>query len=478
MSNRNLITDYYQLTMAYAYFKSNRYDDIVYFDMFYRKNPDKGGYVISAGLDDVINFINNLRFSESDIEYLRTTSDFDEEFLKYLKNFKFSGDIYAVPDGTVVFPNEPLITVRANKIEGQIIETGILLRKNFASLITTKASRIVATANNRKVLEFGTRRAQGESAAVLGAKYAYLGGFAGTACVETGKQYKVPVVGTMAHSYIESFDTEYEAFLNYAKTYPNKSVFLVDTYDTLKSGVPNAIKVALEYLIPNGYRLKGIRLDSGDLAYLSIEARKMLDAAGLNDCSIVASNSLDEYSIQELIDKGAKIDSFGVGEKLITAKSDPVFGGVYKLVAIEKEDKIIPKIKISDNIEKIINPGYKKVYRFYDKETGYAGGDVIVLCDEAEQIKSQKYDVRELQKLIYKDGNLVYQVPTLEESRERCVHELNTIHPETRQIINSREYRVNLSRRLSELKEELLRKYKEEAFEVELHYQKKIGTKK
>ena len=492
MENKNLVMDYYQLTMAYSYFKQNKQNEIAYFDMFYRKNPDNGGYVISAGLDEVIYYIKNFRFTEEDNECLRKKGDFDEEFLNYLRNLRFTGDVYAIPDGTVVFPNEPLITIKANIIEAQLIETALLLHKNFASLITTKATKIVAAAKGRGVMEFGTRRAHEVDAAVKGAKYAYIGGAIGTACVEAEKEYGIPALGTMAHSYIESFDSEYEAFLNYAMTFPNKSVFLVDTYDTLKSGVPNAIKAFNQVLVPQGKRPLGIRLDSGDIAYQSKKARKMLDESGLEDCKIVASNSLDEYLIKTLIEQGACIDTFGVGENLITAKSDPVIGGVYKLVAIEKENEIIPKIKLSNNIGKITNPGYKRVYRFYDNETGFAVGDVIALYNEEiplneyvlinplEEWKTKKitnYQVRELQVPIFKNGKLVYQVPTIKEVRENCQKELNTIYPEVKRFSNPHEYYVDLSKELLELKKQLLVKYRDQVVENEKGKQKVLGVR-
>lgn len=476
MENKNLVMDYYQLTMSYSQFKLGRMGEIGYFDMFYRSNPDHGGYVIFNGLDKVIEYIKNFTFSDSDIAFLRKKGDFDEDFLSYLKDFKFKGDIYAVPDGTVVFPNEPLITVRGNMIEAQLIETKLLLLINYPSLISTKASRIVRAADGRGIMEFGTRRAQGQTAAIEGAKYAYIAGAMGTACVEAEKEYGVLALGTMAHSYVESFDSEYEAFISYAKTFPSKTTLLVDTYDSLNSGVPNAIRVAKEYLEPNGYRLKGIRLDSGDLAYLSKEARRMLDQAGLDDCKIVASNSLDEYLIQDLISQGAKIDTFGVGENLITSKSAPVLGGVYKLVAMEKENKIIPKIKFSDNIGKITNPSYKKLYRFYDKDTKYAIGDVIALHNEViskdeyrlinpleEQMTKliKNYEVKELQQLIFKEGELVYQVPTLEETKAYCKNELDHLYPETKRFLNPTPYIVDLSKDLLTLKREMLYKKQE-----------------
>ena len=487
MEKKNLVMDYYQLTMAYTYFKQGKQNDIAYFDMFYRRNPDNGGFVISAGLDEVIEYIQNFKFTDTDIECLREKGDFDEEFLSYLSNLKFTGDVYAIPDGTVVFPNTPLITVKANIIEAQLIETAILLHKNFANLIATKASRIVRAAKGRDIMEFGTRRAHEVDAAVKGAKYAYIAGAVGTACVQAEKEYGIPSIGTMAHSYIESFDTEYEAFLNYAKVFPNKSTFLVDTYDTIKTGVPNAIRVAKDYLIPNGYRLKGIRLDSGDLAYLSKEARILLNEAGLHDCKIVASNSLDEHLIKALIEEGACIDIFGVGENLITAKSNPVIGGVYKLVGIEKDNRILPKIKLSENIGKITNPGHKKAYRFYDNKTGFALGDVIALHDEeipldeyllinpTEEWKTKvitNYTVKELQVPIFKNGELIYQVPTLDEVRKTCEKELETIYPEVKRFDNPHLYFVDLSPELLTLKKDLLL---EHGMKVEAGKQKTIG---
>jgi nicotinate phosphoribosyltransferase len=470
MENKTLVMDYYQLTMAYSYFKSGKQNEVAYFDMFYRKNPDKGGYVVSAGLDEVINYVENFKFSESDIDLLRQKNDFDEEFLEYLKNIKFTGDIYAVEDGTVVFPNEPLLTVRANIIEAQLLETSILLHKNFANLITTKAVRIKQAAEDNDVLEFGTRRAHEKDASIKGAKYAYIGGAMGSSSVQSEKEFKVPSFGTMAHSYIESFDSEYEAFLTYAKTFPNKSNFLIDTYDTLNSGIKNAIKVAQDYLIPNGYRLKGVRLDSGDLSYLSKEVRKELDAAGMQDTKIFASNSLDEYLIQSLIRQGAKIDIFGVGENLITAKSDPVIGGVYKLVGIEKDNHIIPKIKLSENIGKITNPGYKKLYRFYDKDTNIALADLITLKDEEiskdeyllvseDGLNSKRltnYYIKELQVPIYKEGKLVYTNPNIEEVKAKVQTELSTIPEETKRFENPHLYIVDLSKDLLKLKKEML----------------------
>ncbi len=422
MENRNLIMDEYQMTMAYSYFKEGKHKEITsYYNYFFRKIPGEGGYVIFNGLDKVIDYVKNFKFTDSDIKFLRRQGIYDEEFLSYLKTVKFTGNIYAVPDGTVVFPNEPIITVRANAIEAQLLETKLLLLVNYPSLVTTKANRMVNAAHGRGILEFGTRRAQLESAAVEGAKYAYIGGCIGTSCLETGKEYGIPTAGTMAHSYIEQFDSEYDAFMAYARTFKDKSVFLVDTYNTLESGIPNAIKVAQNYLIPNGYRLKGIRLDSGDLLELSIVAREMLDRAGLNDCKIIASNSLDENAILSLVYGGARIDIFGVGERLITSASNPVLGGVYKLVAIEKNHKMIPKIKLSDTSEKIIDPGFKRVYRFYQKQSDYAIEDYIALYDEDISKKRRSMSdcyVKELSVPIFKNGKLVYKEPTIEKRRQ------------------------------------------------------------
>ena len=390
MSDKKLI-DFYELTMAYSDFKNNRINDIVYFDAYFRKNIDNNGYSIFGGLEEIIDYLNNLRFDKDDIDYLRGLKCFDEDFLQYLSNFKFSGDVYSFVDGDIIFPNETCIRVRAPLIEAEIIETDLLNKFNHASLIATKASRIVNSAKGRGVMEFGARRAQGGDAASVGAKYACIGGCVGTSCYESGKRYGVSILGTMAHSQIMKYENEYDAFLDYAKTFPDNSTFLVDTIDTINSGLKNAIRVHKDYLLPNGYRLKGIRLDSGDLSYLSKKCREILDANDMGDCKICASNSLDEYLIKDLLDQDAKIDIFGVGENLITSKSCPVFGGVYKLVAIEKEGEIIPRIKISDNEIKITNPGVKKVYRFYDKQTGYALADLLAL--EHESINKDEYEI-------------------------------------------------------------------------------------
>lgn len=384
MNNQRLelVADFYEYTMVNGYFNKNMQDRIAYFDVFFRKVPDEGGYAIVAGLEQIINYIRNLSFDEEDINYLRKQNKFSEEFLNYLENFRFTGDIWAIPEGTVVFPNEPLITVKAPIIQAQLLETMLLLTTNHQSLIATKTSRIVKEAQGRPVMEFGARRAHGINAAVEGARAAIIGGAVGTSCTLSAKEFNVPASGTMAHSWIQSFDSEYEAFKAYAELYPDDCTFLIDTYNTIESGLPNAIKVFNEVLKPKGYRPKAVRLDSGDLAYLSKKVRKILDETGYEDCKICATNSLDEYLIKSLIEQDAKIDLFGVGENLITAKSEPVFGGVYKLVALEKDKKIVPKIKVSENTAKVTNPSVKKVYRFYDNETKKAIADVITLADE------------------------------------------------------------------------------------------------
>lgn len=483
------LIDFYELTMTYSDLMDKRENDVCYFDVFFRKSLNDGGYNVICGLEEIIDYIKKLKFTKSDIDYLRSLDEFDEEFLEYLKNFKFSGDVYAVPDGTVMFPGEPCITVRANTIEAKIIETDLLNKFNHGSLIATKSRRISDAANGRAIMEFGARRAQGGDAAVYGAKYAYISGCAGTSCYETGKRFRVPLLGTMAHSLVMEYDTEYDAFMAYAKRFPKKSTFLVDTVDTLRSGVPNAIKVAKDYLIPNGYRLKGIRLDSGDLAYLSRKAREMLDAAGMQDAKICVSNSLDESAIKDLLAQGAPIDSFGVGENLITSKDCPVFGGVYKLAAQEKDNKLINKIKISDNVGKVTNPGFKKVVRFYDKKTGYVLGDTIALNDEKIPEDSYKlvdethdwkrhiitdYTTREMQVPIFKDGKLVYKVPTLNETREYAQREIESLYPESRRLLNPNITYVTLSKELLKLKKDMIYEAKRKTEEKEDEYEESI----
>ena len=476
--NLSLVMDFYELTMSQCYFNDNKDKEVV-FDLFYRKNPDDGGYCVFAGLEQVVDYVSNLHFEKEDIDYLRSLNQFSEEFLEYLSTVRFTGDIYAIPEGTPVFPHEPLVRVKAPIIEAQLVETALLLAINHQTLIATKSRRIVQASEGRAVMEFGARRAHNFDAAILGARAAYIAGCAGSATTYSGKEFGVPVLGTMAHSFVQSFDTEYDAFMYYAKTYPNACTLLIDTYSTLKSGIVNAIKVAKDYLEPNGYRLKGVRIDSGDMAYLSKKVRKMLDEAGMEDCKIVVSNSLDEYVIESLIhQQGAKIDSFGVGENLICSKNSPVFGGVYKMVAIEKDGKVIPKIKISDNVEKVTNPGMKNLNRIMDKETGMAIADLLTLEDEVidttqdltiyhpmsrwkyKVIPANTYTVRDMLVPIFKDGKLVYNLPTLEEIRAYSEKELATIWDEIKRFVYPQEYYVDLSEKLLNLKLEMLKKYK------------------
>lgn len=467
-----LIADFYEFTMSNGYFTKNK-NEMAYFDVFFRKVPDHGGYAIMAGLEQIIEFIQNLKFDKEDIEYLRSQNLFSEEYLAYLANFKFTGDIWAIPEGTVIFPNEPLITVKAPLIEAQLLETMLLLIMNHQSLIATKTSRIVRSAQGRPVMEFGARRAHGVSAAIYGARAAIIGGAVGTSCTLTAQKFDVPASGTMAHSWIQSFDSEYEAFKTYAELYPHGCTFLIDTYNTLESGLPNAIKVFNEVLKPQGIRPVAVRLDSGDLAYLSKKVRKILDEEGYPDCKICVTNALDEHLITSLIEQEAKVDSFGVGENLITAKSDAVFGGVYKLVAIEKEGEIIPKIKISENVEKITNPSFKKIYRFYSKDTNYALADVIMLKDEEEpkgeyeifdqhntwkRKKLDNYYVKELQEKIFENGELIYQMPTLKEIAKYAEQQLGTLWEEVKRLKNPQKYYVDLSQRLYDLKTDMLNK--------------------
>lgn len=477
--NRNLtmLMDFYELTMSNGYFVKGLKDQKVVFDMFYRKNPDNGGFVIFAGLEQFIKYVQNLSFSDNDIEYLRSKRIFNEEFLDYLRNFKFTGDIYAVPEGTVVYPNTPLVTVVAPLIDAQLIETMLLLTVNHQSLIATKANRIVRAAGKASVMEFGARRAQGADGAIYGSRACYIGGVGSTATVIADEMFGVPAVGTMAHSFVQFFDTEYEAFKAYAEVYPDNCVLLIDTYSVLESGVINAIRVAKEVLEPMGKRLKGVRIDSGDLAYLTKKVRKILDAAGCEDCSIVVSNSIDEYTIASLNEQGAKIDSYGVGERMITAKSQPVFGGVYKLAAVEKENGIFePKIKISENVEKITTPGFKSLWRIYDKETGYGIADVITFADEViddsqpyaymdekkpwKRRKFTNFTCEKLQKQIFKDGELVYELPHIKDIQQRVKYQMDTtVWPEEQRFENPHTHYVDLSMKLYETKQMLLEKF-------------------
>ena len=469
-----MLCDFYELTMGNGYFLKDMTDNIAYFDVFFRKVPDNGGFAIAAGLEQIVEYIQQLHFEDNDIEYLRSKGIFDEGFLEYLRNFRFSGSIYAVPEGTPVFPYEPIMTIKAPTIEAQLIETYLLLILNHQSLIATKANRIVRAAQGRVVLEFGSRRAQGADAAIIGARAAYIGGCAGTACTLTDLIFGVPAGGTMAHSWVQMFDSEYEAFKTYCELYPNSSTLLVDTYNTLKSGVPNAIKVFKEVLVPKGITNFAIRLDSGDISYLSKQARKMLDDAGLQCCKITASNALDEELIQDLIMQGACVDTFGVGERLITARSEPVFGAVYKLAAVEDaEGAILPKIKISENTAKITTPHFKKVYRLFDRTTGKALADQICVWDETvddtqpltifdqdavwKTKKLENFRAQELLAPIFKEGKLVYKRPSLKEIRDYCASQVDLLWDEVKRFHNPHTYYVDLSEKLWLVKRELLR---------------------
>ena len=471
--NLSMLCDFYELTMSNGYFRNGYKDRITYFDLFFRQVPDGGGFAIAAGLEQVVEYITNLHFSDEDIDYLRSRGIFCEEFLQYLRDFRFTGDIWAVPEGTPVFPREPLITVRAPAIEAQLVETYLLLAVNHQSLIATKASRIVRAARGRAVMEFGSRRAQGADAAILGARAAYIAGCSGTACTISDQLYGVPALGTMAHSWVQMFDSEYEAFRTYCESYPTNAVLLVDTYNTLKSGIPNAIRAFNEVLKPLGITKCGIRLDSGDIAYLTRKARRMLDDAGWTECTITASNSLDEYLIRDLFAQGACIDSFGVGERLITARSEPVFGGVYKLAAVEDSQGVItPKIKISENIEKITTPHFKKLWRFYGNDTGKAIADYISLHDEtvddsrdlrifdpdATWKAKEVYDftARELQVPVFQGGRQVYQSPSLAEIQTYCAQQVDTLWDEVKRFDNPHKYYVDLSQKLWDIRNDLL----------------------
>ncbi|MDU5275583.1 MAG: nicotinate phosphoribosyltransferase [Peptoniphilus lacydonensis] len=473
--NFTLLVDFYELTMANGFFQEEMRNKIVIFDMFFREVPDNGQYTIVAGLEQLIEYMENLHFSEEDIEFLREKNIFVEEFLDYLRDFKFECDVWAMPEGTLAFPEEPLLTVKGPAIQAQMLETMVLLTINHQSMIATKASRIVRQAKGRPVVEFGSRRAQGYSAANLGARAAYIGGCAGTANTLSDKMFGVPALGTMAHSWVQMFDTELEAFRAFARVYPDNCLLLVDTYDTLKEGVPNAIKIFDEEVVPRGFRPKGIRIDSGDITYISNKARKMLDDAGYPDAQIMASNSLDEFTIRNILHQGAKIDSFGVGERLITSKSSPVFGGVYKLAAtVNDGGEIIPKIKISENVTKITTPGFKELYRFYDKESKKAMADVIALREEEipennyeifhpvytwKRKTLENYDVKKVLVQIYEKGELVYNLPSLEEIKQKAEMELDTLWSETKRLDNPNEYIVDLSEKLWEVKSTLLKKH-------------------
>jgi len=470
--NSAMLCDFYELTMANGYLKTGLNQKNTYFDVFFRRVPDNGGFAIAAGLEQIIEHVENLKFTAEDIEYLRNKKIFDKEFLKFLENFKFSGDIYAVPEGTPVFPNEPLLTIRAPAIEAQLLETFTLLTINHQSLIATKANRIVRAAQGRTVLEFGARRSHGISSALNGARAAFIGGCNGTSCTLTDQLYGVPAGGTMAHAWVQMFDSEYDAFKAYCEIYPNNTILLADTYNTLKSGVPNAIRAFKEILIPKGIKDFAIRLDSGDIAYLSKKARKMLDDAGLRECKIIASSSLDEYLIRDLINQGAMVDIFGVGERLITSKSEPVFGGVYKLVALEENGEIVPKIKRSENLSKIPNPHFKKVYRLFDRESGMALADQLCVYDETIDDSKEltifdpnatwktktltNFTAHELLLPVFKGGKRVYTTPPIAEIRDYCTRQVGLLWDEVKRFEYPHMYYVDLSRKLWDIKQGLL----------------------
>ena len=474
--NMTMLCDFYELTMGNGYLKAGFQDRITYFDVYFRSVPDGGGYAIAAGLDQLIDYIEDLHFDQQDIDYLRGRGIFCEEFLDYLASFHFSGDIYAVPEGTPVFPKEPMVVVRAPAIEAQLLETFALLTVNHQSLIATKANRIVRAAKGHAVMEFGSRRAQGSAAAIDGARAAYIAGCCGTACTISDQLYGTPALGTMAHAWVQMFDTEYDAFATYCKYYPQNAVLLVDTYNTLKSGIPNAIKAFNDVLKPLGIKKCGIRLDSGDIAYVSKKIRAKLDEEGLTDCKIVVSNSMDEVLIRDLIMQGAQIDTFGIGERLITSRSAPIFGGVYKLAAIEDNDgHIIPKIKISENVEKITTPHFKQIWRFYDKETGLASADVVALHEE-EMPQGEPYTIFDptytwkkktltdytvvpLLQPIFQKGKCVYEKRPIQEIQAFCRQQVETLWPEVKRFENPHSYIVDLSPKLWKIKQDLLEQY-------------------
>lgn len=474
--NLTMLADFYEFTMANGYLENNMEDQIGYFDMFFRSIPDDGGFAIMAGVDQLIEYLKNLKFTNEDIEYFKSKKIFGEKFLNYLRDFEFTCDVWAIPEGTPIFPQEPLVIVRGPIVQAQLVETMVLLTINHQSLIATKANRIVRAANGRAVIEFGSRRAQGYEGAILGARAAYIGGCVGTANTIVDRDFDVPAMGTMAHSWVQMFPTELEAFRAYARTYPDNCLLLVDTYNTLKEGIPNAIKIFNEEVVSRGFRPKGIRIDSGDMAYLSKEARKLLDAAGFPDCKILASSGLDEYIIRELIMQGAKIDSFGVGERLITAKSQPIFGGVYKLTTVEKEGKIMPTLKVSENVGKITTPGFKQIYRLFDKDTNKAVADVITLHDEIID-DSKDYEIfhplitwkkktirnfvaKKLLVQIFDKGTLIYDSPNVHEIKDYCKEQVDSLWEEVKRFEKPHEYIVDLSYDLWKIKDKLLKKHR------------------
>ncbi|HBT64756.1 MAG TPA: nicotinate phosphoribosyltransferase [Ruminococcaceae bacterium] len=473
--NLTMLTDFYELTMSNGFFQYGRAEQIAYFDMFFRKIPDDGGLAIMAGVEQLIKYLENLSFTDSDIEFLRSKNMFSECFLNYLRDFRFTCDVWSIPEGTPIFPYEPIITVRGPIIQATFIETMVLLTINHQSLIATKANRMVRAAHGRDIMEFGSRRAHSYDAAIYGARASYIGGCKGTACTIADREYGIPSLGTMAHSWVQLFDSELEAFKAYAREYPHACTLLVDTYNTLKSGIPNAIRAFNEELLPRGARPLGVRIDSGDITYLSKKARKMLDEAGYSDCKITASNALDEYIIRDMILQGAAVDSFGVGERLITAASDPVFGGVYKLSAVEIDGKIIPKIKVSDNVSKITNPCFKKVWRLYDRESGKAIADVLTLRNEViddtkpytifdpDHIWKRKtvenFTAKELQVQLFNKGKRVYESPDIETIRAYCEQQIDTMWEEVLRFENPHNFYVDLSQPLWDEKQKLLSEF-------------------
>ncbi len=471
--NLTMLTDFYELTMGNGYHCHDMSSRNAVFDMFFRSVPDGGGFAIAAGLEQLIQYLSNIHFTAEDIDYLRAKGQFSQEFLEYLENFKFCCDVWAVKEGTPIFPNEPIVTVRGPLIQAQFVETMVLLTMNHQSLIATKANRIVRAAQGRSVVEFGSRRAQSYDGAVLGARAAYIGGCDGTSCVITDRMYNIPAVGTMAHSWVQAFGSEYEAFCRYAEIYPDRCTLLVDTYNTLKSGIPNAIKTFREVVIPKGYRPLGVRIDSGDIAYLSKKARVMLDEAGFSDVKIMASNSLDEHIIRDLILQGAKVDSFGVGESLITSKSSPVFGGVYKMVAIEDEKGVMsPRIKISESIEKITTPAQKSLYRIVSRDSGKAIADYVTLYGETvdttkplelfdpistwKKQRIENFEPIPLHTEIFRTGKQVYTSPDLQAIREYCKGQIDILWDEVKRFENPHKYYVDLSHELWSVRRKLL----------------------
>ena len=474
--NLTMLTDFYEITMANGYFKNGLGERITQFDMFFREVPDNGGFAIMAGVEQLADYLDNLTFDDEDIEYLAGRG-FDSDFLDYLKNFEFKCDVWCVPEGTPIFPYEPIVTVRGPAVQAQFIETMVLICINHQSLVATKSNRIVRAAQGRPVMEFGSRRSQGFDGAIYGARAAYIGGCAGTACTISDREFGVKALGTMAHSWVQLFDSELDAFCAYAREYPDNCTLLVDTYNVLKSGIPNAIEAFKREVLPRGFRPKGIRIDSGDITYLTRKARKMLDEAGFEDCAIVASNSLDEYIIRDMLIQGASIDSFGVGERLITASSNPVFGGVYKLCAVENEKgELIPKIKISENVAKVTIPGTKKLWRLYDNETGKAIADLITLEDETVDDSKpyelfdrdftwkrkivENYTAKPLLQKMFDKGKCVYSYPTIDDIKKYCKEQIDTLWDEVLRFENPHNYYVDLSQKLWDLKSALLAQYK------------------